>query len=54
MKKLNRLSKTHDTADNISVVVNRLLEFGYEYLISPVYEDTIVKDNSVPLKDILV
>jgi hypothetical protein len=54
MNKISRLSKTYDTAENISVTVNRMLEFGYEYLISPVYENATIKDNTVPLKDILV
>jgi len=51
---MSRLSKTHDTAQNISALVDRLLEFGCEYLISAAYEDATIKDNSVPLKDILV
>jgi len=54
MKRMSRLSKTHDTAQNISTIVERLLEFGSECLISAAYENATIKDNSVPLKDILV
>jgi len=50
INRLSRLSKTYDTGKNISDVVNRLLEFGYEYLISPEYEKATIKDNSVSLK----